>query len=157
MRQVKQTLLDVRFYLIFLWAVLVCITSVVTFGSIGTHTARWVGNDSSSRKLTPLNLTCQVISGFGFDSFKTLLIGLPGPGLQLVTIWVSLDIEGRQRRRSCRQILISLRFLDWRHRDLLPPEPPRLYPTRSVARPAHGRRDDARSPVQRQVGAHRRL
>ncbi|KAG0655350.1 hypothetical protein C6P46_001047 [Rhodotorula mucilaginosa] len=63
MRQVKQTLLDVRFYLIFLWAVMVCITSVVTFGSI-------------------------VISGFGFDAFKTLLIGLPGPGLQLVTIWI---------------------------------------------------------------------
>ncbi len=104
MRQVKQTLLDVRFYLIFLWAVMVCITSVVTFGSIGTHTARWVGNGSSSRMLTTLMLTIQVISGFGFDSFKTLLIGLPGPGLQLVTIWVSLDAG----RRSRRQMLIFL-------------------------------------------------
>lgn len=93
MRQVKQTLLDVRFYLIFLWAVLVCITSVVTFGSIGTHTARWAGNDSSSRILTTLVLATSVISGFGFDSFKTLLIGLPGPGLQLVTIWVSLGVN----------------------------------------------------------------
>lgn len=155
MRQVKQTLLDVRFYLIFLWAVMVCITSVVTFGSIGTHTARWVGNDSSSRILTTLVLATSVISGFGFDSFKTLLIGLPGPGLQLVTIWVSLGAECRSRRR-CR-MLTSLRFLDWRHRDLFPPEPPRLYPTCSLARTAHGRRDDARSPVQRQVGAHRRL
>jgi hypothetical protein len=155
MRQVKQTLLDVRFYLIFLWAVMVCITSVVTFGSIGTHTARWVGNNSSSRILTALVLATPVISGFGFDAFKTLLIGLPGPGLQLVTIWVSLGAD-RRSRRSCR-MLTSLRFLDWRHCDLLPPEPPRLHPTRSLARPAHGRGDDARSPVQRKVGAHRRL
>ncbi|GAA5993152.1 hypothetical protein JCM10908_001314 [Rhodotorula pacifica] len=63
-RQLKQTLLDVRFYLVFLWACLVCITSVVTFGSI-------------------------VINGFGFTPFKTLLIGLPGPGIQLVTIWIA--------------------------------------------------------------------
>ncbi|BGP29716.1 hypothetical protein JCM10296v2_001455 [Rhodotorula toruloides] len=61
--QIRQTLLDVRFYLVFLWAFFVCITSVVTFGSI-------------------------VINGFGFAPFKTLLVGLPGPAIQLVTIWI---------------------------------------------------------------------
>ncbi|GAA6052475.1 hypothetical protein JCM3770_001130 [Rhodotorula araucariae] len=60
--QFWQTLKDPRFYLVFIWAVCVCLTSVVTMGSI-------------------------VISGFGFDSFKTLLVGLPGPAIQLVCIW----------------------------------------------------------------------
>ncbi|BGO89228.1 hypothetical protein NBRC10512_005939 [Rhodotorula toruloides] len=62
-RQIRQTLLDVRFYIVFLWAFFVCITSVVTFGSI-------------------------VVNGFGFTPFKTLLVGLPGPAVQLVTIWI---------------------------------------------------------------------
>ncbi|BGP22487.1 hypothetical protein JCM10295v2_001366 [Rhodotorula toruloides] len=61
--QIRQTILDVRFYLVFLWAFFVCITSVVTFGSV-------------------------VISGFGFTPFKTLLVGLPGPAIQLATIWI---------------------------------------------------------------------
>ena len=61
--QARQTLLDPKLYLVFLWAFFVCITSVVTFGSI-------------------------VINGFGFTTFKTVLIGLPGPAIQLVTIWV---------------------------------------------------------------------
>ncbi len=61
--QAKQTLLDPRLYIIFLWAFFVCITSVVTFGSI-------------------------VVNGFGFSTFKTVLIGLPGPAIQLATIWL---------------------------------------------------------------------
>jgi hypothetical protein len=77
MRQIRQTLLDIRFYLVFLWAFFVCITSVVTFGSI-------------------------VINGFGFTPFKTLLVGLPGPAIQLVTIWV---------RRSLFPCLVALHLL----------------------------------------------
>lgn len=61
--QARQTLADPKFYLIFLWAFFVCITSVVTFGSI-------------------------VVNGFGFSTFKTVLIGLPGPAIQLATIWI---------------------------------------------------------------------
>ncbi|GAA5903191.1 hypothetical protein JCM6882_006989 [Rhodosporidiobolus microsporus] len=61
--QFRQTLIDPKFYLVFLWAFFVCITSVVVFGSI-------------------------VINGFGFDSFKTLVVGLPGPAIQLATIWI---------------------------------------------------------------------
>lgn len=61
--QFRQTMADPAIYLIFLWAFFVCITSVVVFGSI-------------------------VINGFGFSTFKTLLIGLPGPGIQLATIWI---------------------------------------------------------------------
>ncbi|GAA5927408.1 hypothetical protein JCM10213_003462 [Rhodosporidiobolus nylandii] len=61
--QVKQTLIDPKFYIVFLWAVFVCITSVVSFGSI-------------------------VINGLGFSPFKTLLVGLPGPAIQMATIWI---------------------------------------------------------------------
>ncbi|GAA6003453.1 hypothetical protein JCM10207_000340 [Rhodosporidiobolus poonsookiae] len=61
--QFWQTLKDVRFYVIFLWAFLICITNVVVFGSI-------------------------VLNGFGFSNFRTLLIGLPGPAIQLATIWI---------------------------------------------------------------------
>ncbi|KAK4698629.1 MFS transporter, ACS family, allantoate permease, partial [Phenoliferia sp. Uapishka_3] len=63
--QAIATLKDPSFYLIFLWAFFVCITSVVTFGSI-------------------------VISGLGFDSFRTILVGLPGPAIQLATIWIGV-------------------------------------------------------------------
>ncbi|KAL8287329.1 hypothetical protein RQP46_003781 [Phenoliferia psychrophenolica] len=65
--QLFETLKDPKLYLIFLWAFFVCITSVVTFGSI-------------------------VISGLGFDSFKTILVGLPGPAIQLATIWTRKTI-----------------------------------------------------------------
>ncbi|GAA5913435.1 hypothetical protein JCM5296_003631 [Sporobolomyces johnsonii] len=61
--QVWATLKDVKFYLVFLWAFFVCITSVISFGSI-------------------------VINGFGFTPFKTILVGLPGPAIQLATIWI---------------------------------------------------------------------
>lgn len=59
------TFLDSTVYLIFLWAFFVCATSVVVFGSI-------------------------VINGFGFTPFKTILIGLPGPALQLGFIWLGI-------------------------------------------------------------------
>ncbi|GAA5854891.1 hypothetical protein JCM8547_004112 [Rhodosporidiobolus lusitaniae] len=61
--QFWQTIKDPKLYCVFLWSFYVCITSVVVFGSI-------------------------VINGFGFDSFKTLLVGLPGPAIQLATIWL---------------------------------------------------------------------
>jgi ACS family allantoate permease-like MFS transporter len=34
-----------------------------------------------------------VISGLGFDRFKTILIGLPGPGIQFTTIWVRIQAK----------------------------------------------------------------
>ncbi|KAK8853019.1 hypothetical protein IAR55_003720 [Kwoniella newhampshirensis] len=65
MQQAWATFKDPRLYLVFLWAVLVCMTSVVVFGSI-------------------------VINGLGFSPFRTLLIGLPGPAIQLLTIWLGV-------------------------------------------------------------------
>ncbi|GAA5864731.1 hypothetical protein JCM1840_002211 [Sporobolomyces johnsonii] len=58
-----RTLRDVKFYLVFLWAFLLNGSSVISFGSI-------------------------VINGLGFTPLKTILVGLPGPALQLATIWI---------------------------------------------------------------------
>ncbi|GJN88188.1 hypothetical protein Rhopal_001153-T1 [Rhodotorula paludigena] len=82
--QFWQTLKDPRFYLVFLWAFFVCITSVVVMGSI-------------------------VIAGFGFTPFKTLLVGLPGPGLQLATIWIAaISLMFFPNSRTWIQVAITL-------------------------------------------------
>lgn len=63
--QAYETLKDPLFYLIFIWAFCICATSVVSFGSI-------------------------VINGFGYSPLRTVIIGLPGPAIQIVTIWLAV-------------------------------------------------------------------
>ncbi|ORX38210.1 pantothenate transporter [Kockovaella imperatae] len=63
--QMYETLRDPLFYLIFTWAFCICATSVVSFGSI-------------------------VINGFGFSPLKTVIVGLPGPAIQITTIWLAV-------------------------------------------------------------------
>ncbi|GAA5909887.1 hypothetical protein JCM8208_000981 [Rhodotorula glutinis] len=78
------TLTDVRFYIVFLWATLVCITSIVTMGSI-------------------------IIKGFQFDPFKTILVGLPGPGIQLICIWTgALALKRFPNSRGWTQMALTL-------------------------------------------------
>nr|XP_031859695.1 uncharacterized protein CI109_004970 [Kwoniella shandongensis]KAA5526767.1 hypothetical protein CI109_004970 [Kwoniella shandongensis] len=83
-QQAWATFKDPRLYLVFFWAVLVCMTSVVIFGSI-------------------------VINGLGFSPFRTLVIGLPGPALQLTTIWLgALGTRFFPNRRGVIQCLLIL-------------------------------------------------
>ncbi|KAH8800437.1 major facilitator superfamily domain-containing protein [Xylogone sp. PMI_703] len=63
--QLWEALLDPKVWCIFVLSILTCVTSfVITFGSI-------------------------IISGFGYGSFQTMLVGLPAGGIQIFFIWVS--------------------------------------------------------------------
>ncbi|KAK4958220.1 hypothetical protein LTR10_004646 [Elasticomyces elasticus] len=63
--QVKEALMDVQTWLLFCMGLFICIPSPI------------------------LKFSSLVISGFGFDKFQTMLVGLPGGALQIITIWTA--------------------------------------------------------------------
>jgi len=50
-----------------------------------------------------------IIKGFKFDPFKTILVGLPGPGIQLVCIWAgALALKRFPNSRGWTQMALTL-------------------------------------------------
>ncbi|KAF2102848.1 MFS general substrate transporter [Rhizodiscina lignyota] len=65
LEQVKEALMDPQTFLLFLEGLFICIPSAI------------------------LKFSSLVISGFGFNKFQTMLVGLPAGAIQIITIWVA--------------------------------------------------------------------
>ncbi|KAH8817061.1 major facilitator superfamily domain-containing protein [Xylogone sp. PMI_703] len=83
--QVKEALTDPHSWMYFLFALFICIPSPI------------------------LKFSSLVISGFGFNKFMTMLVGLPSGAIQIIAVWISaLGIRWTKDLRSWWGFLMTL-------------------------------------------------
>lgn len=83
--QVKEALMDPQTWLLFLEGLFICIPSAI------------------------LKFSSLVISGFGFNKFQTMLVGLPAGAIQIITVWVAaLGMQYTCNLRCMWGIVLSL-------------------------------------------------
>lgn len=104
MDQVKEALVDPATWLYFLMAFFICIPSPILKVNLA-HPDR---SGRSNANVMP-QFSSLVISGFGFNKFQTMLVGLPCGALEIIVTWIAaLGMRYTKNLRSFWGILLTL-------------------------------------------------
>lgn len=100
--QVKEALVDPKAWMYFLFALFICIPSPIL--KVCFLSSATLIQMSKVEQFSSL-----VISGFGFNKFMTMLVGLPSGAIQIIAVWISaLGIRWTKDTSSWWGILMTL-------------------------------------------------